>query len=770
MKCAPDPEESHDGSESYLVLFPNKGLPGLFAGFMLLACFSAALSIAQPQTSNPSDVIREADKQLRLGNTDKAKELFESALRADDQSLAARIGLGKAAVQEQKWSDGCDIFDNVLDRDTANLFAHYGAGICRREYGLQLAWILRNMQWRKATDNFLWVIARDSAFEDVLYQLAVLLQYKKEYPRSFELGHRQVELRPDMNEARLGLFRLYRYYLAVEDSEEVKDSLAHMHSDYARYFEGEVLRRQGNLDAAEQVFVSLLSGPRQIPSEALSLSRARVLFEKGQSARAEGIYWRTVDKVSSWLGAALLFEDLKYLLTDAELAVYRSLFSDGKKKSFFHTFWSIRNPTPAAQTNVRLAEHYRRLLFAEKNYEYYGSRSWFNDPDKGQYLRFPKSFALNREFNDKGLIFIRHGEPDDTQRTIGSGDRDQHESWLYALRDDSPKRIFHFSQSNSVGNNWRLVSIPGDPEMLGNLETWDIRYHNLASEQELGQMVMLDQLREESQATINSALVTDEHRWTKETKTFAVPHSIDAFRSSPDRALLNISYALPIASLANAASDTLKTLRVEVGISISRSNGERVAVSLDTLAFSLYPKGWDWYVELYRFILRPDSVRISMHARPVGMEIISTWDKQLQIPAYPPPAPTMSDIEFLLPSTAMSSVEIDGVKVIPCPFDAFPRTRPLFVYWELYNLTKDFVGSTRYRSQVLLTPGKSAPNDETVIAYDKDHTGQGEYASEFAQIDVRKYDKGIYTVTVQITDRMIARTFSTSRVIRLAGG
>ena len=159
-----------------------------------------------------------------------------------------------------------------------------------------------------------------------------------------------------------------------------------------------------------------------------------------------------------------------------------------------------------------------------------------------------------------------------------------------------------------------------------------------------------------------------------------------------------------------------------------------------------------------------------MHARPVGTDIISTWSTQLRIKPYPPPTPLLSDIEFLLPSTTKSSTEIDGVKVIPCPFDALPRTRPLFVYWELYNLTKNDVGATKYKSQVLLTPGDSAPNDETVIVYEKDHAGQDEFASEFAQIDVRRYDEGIYTMTVQIIDRLMVHTFSKSKIVKMTGG
>ena len=269
---------------------------GYIAAFMLLGLLCPPFSISQSITPKPGDLILEANKQLRFGRTDSAKALFESALLMDDKSVPARIGLGKAAIQEEQWSDGCDIFTEVLDRDPANLFAQYGAGICYREYGTQVGLFMRNIQWGKATDYFVGVIARDSSFEDVLFQLAVLLRYKKDYRRAFALGHRQSALRPDKNEASLGLFRIYRSYIAEENPQEALDSLAHMQSDHATFFSGEVMRRQGKLDGAERVFLDLLSMPRQVPSEVIFSLWPACILEKGQPARAEEIYWRAVDR------------------------------------------------------------------------------------------------------------------------------------------------------------------------------------------------------------------------------------------------------------------------------------------------------------------------------------------------------------------------------------------------------------------------------------------------------------------------------------------
>jgi tetratricopeptide (TPR) repeat protein len=712
----------------------------------------------------PAALLSEAEKELHLGNTTNAKELFTSALRKDPNSIPACIGIGKVAIREEQWSDGCDIFDKALDRDPGNMAAHYGAAICHREYGSQLAWLLRKIQWSKAMDHFDWILARDSSFEDVLFQRSLLHRYRSEYRPAFELAHRQVQIRPDLYEAGLGLFKLYRYYIAVEDSREILDSLGTGHSDHARYFTGEVLRRKNSLEAAERVFRELLGRPREVPAEAMLLSLARISFAKGDPLRGEEYYWRAVDGNSTWLGATLIFEDLKYLVSDAELDTFRAIASDKKKAAFFHRFWDLRNPTPASRTNVRLAEHHRRYLFAEKNYEYYGFRTSFNNPDKLHYLEFPKSSGLNREFNDKGLVYIRHGEPTSTTRTIGD-----HESWLYSATDGSPRRIFHFALSNSVGNNWRLTSIPEDPEMLENLLTWDSRYYNLLSGQATDRLRWADNLRQESKVAVQEALATDEHTWKKETKTFAMPHSIDAFRSVRGKSLVNISYALPIASLKAEVADTVAKLPIEVGVSIAGLRGESIDSKRDTLYFSLFSEPGAWFVEQYRFVLPPDSLKVSMHAHPIGTDVISTWNMLVRIRDFRASLPQLSDIEFLLPSTTASSVEIDGVKVIASPFDAVPRTMLLFVYWQLYNLTRDIEGRTRYVSQVLLTPGESGPNDESVVVYTKDHSGRDEMAAEFAQLDVRKFSKGLYTLTVQIEDRMMVHVFSRSRNVRLTG-
>ena len=172
-----------------------------------------------------------------------------------------------------------------------------------------------------------------------------------------------------------------------------------------------------------------------------------------------------MDSIKKRYDSDLIFEELKYIVTDQEYENYISLLSENEWIRFFKIFWLKRNPMPAADINERLTEHYRRFIYAEKYYEYDGFRTWFNSPDKLHYLNYPKSYSLNQEFNDRGLIFIRQGETNDKVVTLGE-DVPVNESWRYYATQTYPEMTFHFLKENSPGNNWRLAPYISNPALL----------------------------------------------------------------------------------------------------------------------------------------------------------------------------------------------------------------------------------------------------------------------------------------------------------------
>ncbi len=723
----------------------------------------------QPEIARRDSLVREGERALARRQAANAKELFKAALDLDGNSAAAAMGLGKTAVLERAWGDGISIFEDLLKLDSSNLAASLYAGVCRREKGTQTASFLRAGQWKKATEHFHRVLEHDSSFQDVLYQYALLRDYQGEYHDALDLGERQLAVRPDLAETARDVWWLFRHFIATDDGAALLPFLLKRGTPHSRYFAGETLRRMERYPEAGELFQSFLLSPSLIPPEAACLALARLSFAQDDPARGEQLYWQAVDRISSWLGAALLFEDIKYIVTDAELAAFSALVSDRKKSAFFHTFWNMRNPTPAGLTNPRLAEHYRRFFAAEKRYEYYGFRSDFTNPDRQHYLEFPASFVLNREFNDKGLIYIRHGEPNDSYRTTGASDPgdDPNESWLYYEQANIPRMMFHFMMHNSVGNDWRLGTLPTDPAMLNNLVMWDARYQKLLGDDQLGRRSFEFEFMEEAKSAVTTALATDLHTWKKDTRHFGIPHVIDAFRGAQGKTLLHIAFAIPLAPFREMPGDSEKTARMEMGLSLSTSDGKMLASRRDTLTLPLSAARDETLIQLYRYSVLPDSVRVAMHCRSLGHDLIGIWKEDLRAPDFARPDLSLSDLQFLLPSSSPAGIEIHGVKVVVSPFTAVPRNEPLFVYWQMYNLVRDDDGRAGYRAELLLTPGDAAPTDESVVVYRSEKEDAEPDLAEFARLDLHEFAKGPYTLTLRLTDRKRVQTLEKSRLFEI---
>src|SRR5690606_29958775 len=61
-----------------------------------------------------------------------------------------------------------------------------------------------------------------------------------------------------------------------------------------------------------------------------------------------------------------LREDVKYIITDEEKAVFRNLTTPEEKEQFIEQFWFRRDPDPRTPVNEFKDEHYRRIAYANE--------------------------------------------------------------------------------------------------------------------------------------------------------------------------------------------------------------------------------------------------------------------------------------------------------------------------------------------------------------------------------------------------------------------
>ncbi|MBD3615622.1 MAG: GWxTD domain-containing protein [Gracilimonas sp.] len=133
-------------------------------------------------------------------------------------------------------------------------------------------------------------------------------------------------------------------------------------------------------------------------------------------------YWP--DMPASLYNLNISIEMLKYIVSDEEIArIKKGNVSEREQK--FREFWESRDPTPNTVYNELMAEYYRRIDYAFKEF---GS----------------EENPMGHE-NDQGEIYIKFGPPNEKERIFPPGEKTR-EIWKY------PNRTFVFEAGSGFGD------------------------------------------------------------------------------------------------------------------------------------------------------------------------------------------------------------------------------------------------------------------------------------------------------------------------------
>ncbi len=150
------------------------------------------------------------------------------------------------------------------------------------------------------------------------------------------------------------------------------------------------------------------------------------LFEKGNKTVLARTFFRSYwpDMPASLYNLNVAIQNLKYILSEKEL---KEINSGGRKKKEekFREFWKSKDPTPNTVFNELMAEYYRRIDYAFKEF-----RSQEN--------------PLGHE-SDQGEIYIKFGPPSKKERKFPKSGKTI-EVWTY------PNRTFVFEAGSGFGD------------------------------------------------------------------------------------------------------------------------------------------------------------------------------------------------------------------------------------------------------------------------------------------------------------------------------
>lgn len=209
---------------------------------------------------------------------------------------------------------------------------------------------------------------------------------------------------------------------------------------------GRLERAAGDLDSATAAFERYLSLGGHRALGLLELARTRLALGRadGEAPYYEGASLDEIDAMEEYRA------DLRPLVGDSGLRELNRLHGPARA-AYLRRFWSERDQLELRPDGERLREHYRRLQFARTHFPLTISRRFYGRLDAYQ--------SGNGEVDDRGVIYIRHGEAAQRLRPFVFGAM-PNESWHYVRAEGD--LLFHFSggyDGNGGGDlhDYRLV-------------------------------------------------------------------------------------------------------------------------------------------------------------------------------------------------------------------------------------------------------------------------------------------------------------------------
>jgi GWxTD domain-containing protein len=523
----------------------------------------------------------------------------------------------------------------------------------------------------------------------------------------------------------------------------------------------------------------------------------------------EGVqaYWRGLLAIGNEQDANLYWHDLRAVASTEANAEFQRLPLE-QKPEYIRAYWQRMADQSFVNPDERLAEHYRRLHYVMANFR-------LDLPERRHYSASDAYVpAWQSGFDDRGVIYLRHGPPDETA-TFSGPEFERNLSWKYEAADAEPM-LFHFVSNEDV-SDYKLVRrlsdavISTNTSMAGQTlldegaasatvtDSYDARIlatQRVALQDLYRSRGHLDPDYDRVAMGLDAQILQEEE--ARLAQDIQIATRTQSYEPEPSDPLLYPVYAVPFKS---------------------PSGGTEVAFyyALPTTGVTILPRGAGSEVD-YRYQLRvtstddPDDI----HGRADEEVRIATPQAIPQEPGVMLPGIERVDVQpgqyyyglkvtdlnsgrFGVLQGSISVTPLDGpgmamsgvvlatrvepamdpsnpfvrwgqTKVLALPSRMFRREQPIYVYYELYGLDAS-AGEVRYRTTYTLSAREPDRNvvakffssigellsgeeerGEITYAFDRAQPAPADPLLEYVSLDVSESEAGNYTLSVEVED------------------
>ncbi len=587
-------------------------------------------------------ILERAQATLQDGDFDGARRLFQQVLRSDARSVPALIGLGRSMIELPGGGDRALRYLTQAARLAPDDPApHYYKALAHIHLA---ASDLGRDNAKRALDELGRVTELDPSHPEAYYHIGMLL--REEYQRfdeaaeSFDL---QMVANPQHMDARQQLLEMrvltgnWRAALRA----------------------GEVII--GREPERAEAYPYLAAAQWYLGRTAEALATFDGYFKVAEESERD------------------LYSDLGTVLTPEEQAEFEDLDQDGRRH-YRDRYWLVRDPNPRTEVNERLLEHYIRIAYSRIEF---GQNTW--------------------PWDERGSVYVRYGEPD--VRT-GWG-----RPYAEELLQDALMTARRRDLEQSMGLPLSVIDDENAPRARASRtpERWvyfdrgiDLSFHDpVMSDRFLVRgnrgRLLVDQMEERL-----PVLSIEEDRILR----LDPMQSLVTFKGSEGKTALDYAFALLPEDFGIFRSPTGVHAEIDIGVQLFTPGWKPVTGASETdrrveTIPQVRVRGVPLFVDATRLEADPGDYVLTTILLDPGSGARATVTEKVELPDYSGSTLMISDI---LPAAGITEVGPDrqgrfirgDLEVLPLPGGTLQSDQSLFLYYEIYNLTKDSIGATDY--------------------------------------------------------------------------
>jgi GWxTD domain-containing protein len=694
-----------------------------------------------------------------LQQTQKADSLMqavrslESEIAKDPQNHALYTRLGYLHLQLKDWNAATDAFKQSIELDDASAEAYNGLGLAHHG---------------KGKSPFLPFEALRKLFKVDNYSIA-----ERHYKRALEIDPNYID----------PLYNMGVNYIAkggTGNYENAVDALRHvLEHDFeykdADYMLGLAFQHLRDFVNAELTFKRVMDANRTVGKAMMRLSE--IYLETGREEEATEMYYGGVVRLNEPKEWDDLYAEIRILLEPEERERFLTLDME-EKGEFVRKFWKSKDPTPTTPNNERLIEHFRRIAFVRENF-----------PD-----------IIPPYYDDRGKVYVKYGPPDAkyVSQMRGEGVKDN-ESWSY---EKSIRRGLTFDFVKK-GTSYREVQDLSEAAPAGSSEgvrnTTMLRlyrdradftesYSRFSLEtQSIDQSVMSKFRATRHNATEDAPVSVFRYEQAETFLPFV--YNVSQFRTSDRNSRVEIYLGVSNNQLMYMPSQ--EGISTSLGYTFVLQDSNYADLDRRNNRFSLRANTQEevrnqLFLHQENFVLSPGKHTLAIRVENPQGRSHGSYSNEIEIRNFRGNSLMMSDVQLasdIQPSNTEDKFVKNGLKVVPYPYTAVRIKRPVYLYFEIYNLKYNASGNTDYtvthkvdmmeykRSFLSKTfgaigrlfGGKKQMGISTSYQQVKNDTEAIEYLS----LDLGKLPVGIAQLTVSVTDNTSNETTSQTAKIQL---